>query len=548
MSELATTMSVRDLIDVILRRKWIVCLIFLLTSSGVIAGMMFLPPRYAATASLLVKVGREFYYQPEVGTINNPRTYSVTEMVNSEVEILMSRKLARDVLESIGAEKVYPKLFEEPDVNLVVAREHALESFLDKLAVFPILESSVIKIRFEHEEPEIVSTVVNLMVEKFLDKHVEVFSSTTSPFLEEQRRRFESDLREAEGTLEAFRNEHGIYDVTQQLNLLFSQRIALDSKLKSLEADLAELAQRRETLGSHTAVPNGGAPYRDPSVRHALLEERNTLEIALKQASFRLTEADKKLEAHRRRASGPPEEVEIMYHPGIEQLNSFDEPYLQLLRLRQRETELLRNFRPTNRQVVALREQIAMVQEFIDNHSRFLNSYMARAVEAELAAELDAASARREAIEETVAPIEAEILALTLQSLEERWLVAQASKAEVVKQVEAIDLRVKELNERGQELKELTRLAQIAEDNYRTYLRKYEDSRIREDLDRRRMVNVEVIERAETPVLPKQLSNKLKAVIGMMTGGVTAIAIAFLLELLGVGRRPDFGWQVERSA
>ena len=93
------------------------------------------------------------------------------------------------------------------------------------------------------------------------------------------------------------------------------------------------------------------------------------------------------------------------------------------------------------------------------------------------------------------------------------------------------------LDARGRELEELKREAAQQEQNYQTYARKLEESLIMDDMDRRKMVAISVVEKATPSSLPKKGKfSKREMIADGFFGGIAAgIALAFLLEFLSPG-------------
>src|SRR5262245_27126603 len=158
--------AAHELLAILPRGKWIV----LAVVTGLVTwGALSEQPLYEAESSLLVRIGREYIYRPEDGRTETARTPSLSEMVNSEVEILSSRDLAEQVVREIGADRLYPELVEiAPDAQVLT--DTAVLRFRKAASIRPVLESSVIKVGFEHEVPQLAADAVNLLVERFKDK------------------------------------------------------------------------------------------------------------------------------------------------------------------------------------------------------------------------------------------------------------------------------------------------------------------------------------------------------------------------------------------
>ena len=115
----------REFLAILARGKRVMLAVFLAVSGLVTWGALRELPLYEAESSLMVRIGREYVYRPEVGrTEIASRTPSLSEMVNSEVEILSSRDLAEQVVRELGVERLYPdihELQEDPGIEVEIA-------------------------------------------------------------------------------------------------------------------------------------------------------------------------------------------------------------------------------------------------------------------------------------------------------------------------------------------------------------------------------------------------------------------------------------------
>jgi uncharacterized protein involved in exopolysaccharide biosynthesis len=68
------------------------------------------------------------------------------------------------------------------------------------------------------------------------------------------------------------------------------------------------------------------------------------------------------------------------------------------------------------------------------------------------------------------------------------------------------------------------------EKNYRTYLERLEEARISEDMNRKKMANISVIQQAEIPANPIKPKKRLNILLGMILGAVSGLGFAFFSE------------------
>lgn len=492
--------AARELLAILARGKWTVLVVFLGVTGLVTWGALREKPLFEAESSLMVRIGREYIYRPEVGRTETARTPSLSEMVNSEVEILSSRDLAEQVVLQIGVARLYPEL-----VGLVpeerMAAEMAVLRFRKAASIRPVLESSVIKVGFEHEVPQLAADAVNLLVERFKDKHVEVFGEERATRLEAQLATRVARLAEVERTLAEFKRVNGVFDLDNQRSLLLERRERLDQALQSIEVELAGLRLR--------AGPDGQAeppdvpelpPHLRPEMKEELLRQRADLELAL-------------------RGFEPPVSDRLV-----------EQAALRLLDLELEEGKLLRDYNPSNRKVQSVRSEIQRVRGFLEQAETRAGGYdEARRVER---------LARSQEITAEIARLTGEIELLVRE--EERQLRLEARRSIQVLEIQrndhrtrlaAVDAEIRILDQQEQPLRALERELVAAEAAALTYRERVDEAHITDELDREKRINVRVIEKAAAPVAPVGLPRNLKLVVGALVGLVAGVGVAVLLDL-----------------
>jgi len=471
------------------RRWWVILLVFVVVTGTVAYAASITPPVYTAKTSLMIRVGREFIYRPEVGTPQTNRTLSINEMVNSEIEILSSRDLANQVVAEIGVEKLYPKLLEDaPDMQ--VAFERAVHLFQRSVLPLGVLESSIIKVSFEHEEPHLAAEAVNLLVDRFMDKHVEVFSDPRSNFLGTRLEEYQQQLAQAEAALHAFKQENAVYDLVTQKDLLLNHTRELDRELDSQVFRIAELKSELAATGGYEHGTAGGeAPQattnRLPEQKQLLMEQLNQLEIALNDLEV-----------------GTLEMREVP---------------LRLLDLKLEESEARRNFREDSREVESIRRDIEMVEEFLEGNWEREQVFD---------------KAQRDALLQRVEGLTAEIHALDREEVRLELAKLEARRAEIEAELASLEEQVRTLDGHERTLRRLEREVTTKEATVATYLEKVEEARILEELDNAKRTSVRVIERAAAPIEPSGLPPKLKVAAGGVIGLLAGTAVALFLALI----------------
>ncbi len=515
-----------DYWSLLLRRRAVIAAVFAVVTVVVAIGAFTAPARYTAQTTVMVKFGREFMYRPEVGDSSRAqRTFKLGEMVNSEVEILSSRDVAEQVIRQMGPGALFPGLAEDEDLPEDLRVAQAVRKFQESLSVMDVLESGVIKVCFDHADPKLAADALNVLVEKFKDKHVEVFGSPTPSFLEGQLERFRDELIAAETALEEFRRTRGVHDLDRQRALVLEQRIGLDTELTNLHITLAELENQRAILEAQAAGAAADLPPHPPVHDRALLERRRTeLASALQEADFRTAELDERLGQLDQRSRSA---ATFPAHPGVEDYRSLDEGVVRLLDLRLQEKELLRNYKEDNRQVVGVREELAMVEEFLQERSRFAESV----IEASLRDELVSLSSKRELVVQEIQRLDAEILAVDLRVVHEAISPREARAEKIARELASLDGELGTLAQRERELRELKRQVSATGRNVDLCMARTAEARMTEELDREKMISVRVLEKAAPPLEPSGLPRKTRIGLGMLVGLMAGIAAALGLEI-----------------
>ena len=305
--------GLRDFLTVLFKRKRTILVTFFAIAATVTIGTFLLPPTYEAEAKLLLRVGRENVYRPEVG-VNQDQILSFNneEVINSETNILTSRDLIANVVSSLTVERLYPDLATSPP-RRGTPLDAAVKRFGEDLSVEGLRKSNVIRVWLRHEDPSMAARSLNLLVDYFKEKHLQAYSDPRSSYLAEQLAAYEQRLKQSQDRLEAFKQEHRVYSLEEQRTLLLTQRAELDGTLKATQSQINELQKK---ISSVTKMMETVSP-------------------------------------------------EVPLATETERYRSIDDAKRQLLALQLKEQDLLRKFTESNQLVVSVRREMEIVRSFI---------------------------------------------------------------------------------------------------------------------------------------------------------------------------------------
>jgi uncharacterized protein involved in exopolysaccharide biosynthesis len=234
--------TLRLFFDIARKRLALISAVWLWTVLGVAFVTFFvLTPIFQSTAVVLVKLGREFVYNAELGD-RKAFLRSMDGIILAELEILHSDDLLREVVSTLGPDRLYPDL-ERDDVPhpLYVA----VQRFRQDFSATAVSMTDVIRISFRHADPEIAANSVNVLVDHFKDAHLRAFGEPQSTaFLQEKVARFQQELEESEEKLREFQAKHPILTVVSAGQTLEEQRVQIDAALKEVRNERAALEER----------------------------------------------------------------------------------------------------------------------------------------------------------------------------------------------------------------------------------------------------------------------------------------------------------------
>lgn len=250
------------------------------------------PKRYVAEASLLLRLGREYIYTPEVGEVSSgaPVAYDREQTLLAEARILTSRDTLEVALNRLGVAKVMAGKAEQGDKGdkaedparlhnqALLVMERALDAELLK-------GSNLLQVSYKHADAQTSSDVLAAVIDAYLNKRAAVFASATMGGAEEEFNSRKKQLEDAEARLAAFKGERGIRSFAEEQSLLLAQRNALEQRLTDSAQALAQASSRAQALrgalqGLQTEVTLSSETQRSDAVDHA---RKLLLDLRLKE-------------------------------------------------------------------------------------------------------------------------------------------------------------------------------------------------------------------------------------------------------------------------
>lgn len=454
--------SLRDGAGALFRRKMLVLMIFLTVIAGTAVVTFLLPNRYESRMKILVKNQRvDVAITPEATTgLNAPTVENeVSEnQINSEIELLTSKDLLTQVVKQTGLANFETGWFgmsaPEP-----VRVETAVNRLTKDLSINAVRKANIITINYSSNSPQLSADVLKKLGDLYLEKHLKLNHPTgATSFFQDKADEYETRLKETEQNLTNFQQSNNLVVLSQQKDLTLQK--TADAKTKMLDAD-----------------------------------------AALNEATNRIARVEQQLSAIPKRVVTQSRQLPNQY--SAERLNTM------LVELENRRTQLLTKFRPEDRLVREVDEQI-----------RTTRLALSRAEQKTSVEEATDLNPLRQTLETE----------LSRARLDQSG--ARARRDTLAAQLQQYEAALKKLESDTAKHDDLQRQKKEAEDNYQLYSKKREEARIADELDKQKITNVSIAEAATVAELPSSPNRPLNLLLGICLAAFLSLSTVFSAEML----------------
>jgi succinoglycan biosynthesis transport protein ExoP len=265
-------------------------------------------PRYKSEARILID-GRENVFLRPNGERDVEHTALDAEAVTSQVQLLLSRDLAREIIQK-------NKLAERPEFDPVLQglspvksllalfgigrdpisltpEERVLDSYFDRFSAYAVDKSRVIVIEFQSRDPDLAARVANSIAEGYLvllQGARQQQARSASQWLSGEIDNLRKKVAEAESRVEDFRSKSSLFVGTNNTTLSNQQMGELNTQLnnaRALKSDAESKARLiREMLQS--GKPIEASEVLNSELTRRLSEQRVTLRAQLAEQSSTL--------------------------------------------------------------------------------------------------------------------------------------------------------------------------------------------------------------------------------------------------------------------
>lgn len=459
---------------VFFRHKGKMAIVFCTILALFVVGLIVYPRSYTSETRMFVRLGKESVSLDPTATMHE--TISVNESreseINSELEILRSRALLEDVVNQLGADEVLSR------------GSQGTPGWLDSLRLPLEAASTWLNGGVSADEKAINQ----------LEKSISISSPRKSSVLIVQCKA--SDPRKAQKILDSF---VGAYQVRHgKANRTAGSYDFFVSQTKLLDEQLADAKEELRDAKNEDGVAS------IEGQRANVEAQANAIEVAMLENQRALSSAEAKVSALKKTLSELPEKQldEESNVPSAAADSMRNELYLVQIQ----EKEAASRYTALHPKVIALRRQVEETRKILAeeeasrSHSTRRLSPVHQAVQTELA---------------------------TNQAL------AAAAKAEcdsLKQQFEAVQTKIRALNDDEMRITKLSIKAKLLEESYQKYAINREQARIDSALETGRVSNVNLVQPPTYVAKPSSPLAKLTLAMGLVLATIGALLAALVAE------------------
>ena len=242
-----------DFITLMWRDRFLILGVFLTLFLIGVAAALMMKTQYPAHSSVLVRLGQEYVYEPNIGDAGRGAIPTTDQLIQSETEILSSPDLRRRVIEQMGMARVFPSRADayakaDPAKRQQIM-DQAVTAMGGNLKVDAAPDTSVVRLTYSDTDPVRAATVLNKFLDEYLVYRRTVLLDGAEPYLDQQLKTFDRQLQDSDAAYQAFLAANAIDDFDAEKTSLNNLQTSLTDESFRVQARLKEIDGRLGEIG-----------------------------------------------------------------------------------------------------------------------------------------------------------------------------------------------------------------------------------------------------------------------------------------------------------
>ncbi len=277
-----------DFVTLMWRERYVMLAVFLVLFAAGVAGALLMKTQYPAQSSVLVRLGQEYVYEPNIGDAGRGAIPTTDQLIQSEVEILSSPELRRRVIDQLGVGRVFPDRAEDYAKAVGPKRQQILDQAVTamgtNLKVDSAPDTSVVRLTYSDTDPDRAALVLNRLLDEYLVYRRTVLLDGSQPYLDQQLKTFGDQLQQTDGAYQAFLVANDITDFDSEkasLNTLQTsltdESFRVQARLKEIDGRLGEIGRQVGKLSPEISLYHDTNPATSDKLLQLQIERQDLL-------------------------------------------------------------------------------------------------------------------------------------------------------------------------------------------------------------------------------------------------------------------------------
>lgn len=237
-------MNLRDLLEIIYRRKKFIQLFFFSVLGIVLIGTLLTPLTYQASSLILVELPEKSILPSDFPPIERPG------WLETEVQIIKSAPVLTRTIETLNLDKDLRakslKTVSTPSQKLTERKlkDRALRQLEKKIKVSLQKQSNLIQISAEAKSPQLAADIANTLTSLYADNYFQLQKSQLEKnyqFVNEQAKLVRQELNQAEGFFQDLLKNENIASLEEELKTAAARIASLKADISATSVTLEEL-------------------------------------------------------------------------------------------------------------------------------------------------------------------------------------------------------------------------------------------------------------------------------------------------------------------
>lgn len=224
-------------------------------------------PRYQSEARLLLESRENVFMRADADKGLTDRGTIDQEAVTSQTQLVLSRDVAREVIQkehldklpefdpAVGGQSLSQILLSMiglgRDVASMSPEERTLAAYYDRVNAYAIEKSRVISVDFKSSNPDVAARVANAIAEAYLASQRSAKTDQTraaSTWLASEIEKMRTKVADAEAKIEAYRSQSNLFVGSNNTSLPNQQLTEINSQIAAARGQKADLEARAKQL------------------------------------------------------------------------------------------------------------------------------------------------------------------------------------------------------------------------------------------------------------------------------------------------------------